>query len=48
MVSNRLKGLVTRSSLAEKLYRVVWDSDDYTKYDSNTNLGAGANLIMNA
>lgn len=46
--SNRLKGLVTRSSLAEKLYRVVWDSDDYTKYDSNTNLGAGANLIMNA
>lgn len=27
--SNRLKGLVTRSSLAEKLYRVVWDPNGY-------------------
>ena len=32
--SNRLKGLVTRSSLAEMLYRVVWDSNGYDNADS--------------
>lgn len=33
--SNRLRGLVTRSSLAEMLYRVVWDPNGYDNGDSN-------------
>ena len=27
--SNRLKGLVTRSSFAEMLYRTLWDANGY-------------------
>lgn len=33
--SNRLKGIVTRSSLAEMLYRVVWNTNGYESEDSN-------------
>jgi len=40
--SNRLKGLVTRSSLAEKLYKVVWDTNGYDNNDSTTDLDVGA------
>jgi osmoprotectant transport system ATP-binding protein len=33
--SNRLKGIVTRSSLAEMLYRVVWNTNGHDSEDSN-------------
>ena len=33
--SNRLKGIVTRSSLAEMLYRVVWNTNGHESEDSS-------------
>lgn len=33
--SNRLKGIVTRSSLAEMLYRVVWNTNSHESEDSS-------------
>lgn len=39
--SNRLKGIVTRSSLAEMLYRVVWNTNGYESEDSNDDAEGG-------